>query len=162
MPDPSPERIAEVVAYDPQTGAITYRSGRGRGGSRTKDGYLQVRIGRRVFLAHRVAWVCAHGAWPTNQIDHRNGQRDDNRLSNLREATQAENNQNQTAHAGTASGEIGVTWHKRDRRWQAQIRIDGRLHYLGQYLNRDEAVLAYAKAKADLHPFQPSVRASVG
>lgn len=156
--DPAIERIREVLDYDPATGICAYRSGKGRGGARTKDGYIQVFIDRRPYMAHRVAWLLSTGSWPSEQIDHRNGIRNDNRLCNLREATNAENCQNKAGRRGTASRFIGVVWHKRDNRWLAQIRVDGKVRHLGSYLSEEAAAEAYAKAKSELHTFQPSLR----
>lgn len=152
------ERARELVTYDPVTGSFAYKSGKGTGGTVTKDGYLQIKLDGTVYRAHRIAWLLTFGDLPPSQIDHRNGDRLDNRIVNLRCATAAENAQNVAARRGTASRHPGVTWHARDRRWQAQIRVKGRLHFLGHFVSEDEAAEAYLHAKRRLHQFQPTLR----
>jgi hypothetical protein len=109
-------------------------------------------------LAHRVIWAMAHGRWPTDQIDHINGARDDNRLENLREATQDENQHNRALHRLNTSGYPGVSWDKAKRKWQANIRVGGRQVNLGRFPDRQSAARAYLAAKAVLHPTAPTVR----
>jgi hypothetical protein len=87
------------LSYDAKTGILQWRKGRRRtAGYVKKNGYREIELrfkGRSVYLlAHRVAWAIATGNWPKNQIDHRDGARDNNCLTNLREATAAENQQN--------------------------------------------------------------------
>ena len=60
------------------------------------EGYIQISINDKLYKGHRLAWFYVHGAWPKDQIDHVNGKRDDNRLENLRECTNAQNSQNKT------------------------------------------------------------------
>jgi len=155
----SADEVRALVDYDPQTGRFRYRSGRGKGGTRTKDGYIQLKLGPKLYFAHRVAWVYVHGYWPPEGMDHKSGDRADNRLANLRLANAAENAQNLAPQRGRSSQRSGVTWHKGDQRWQAQIRSDGRYLYLGSYSTEEAAAAAYAAAKARLHEFQPVQRA---
>jgi hypothetical protein len=103
------------------------------------DGYRVV--SPRSFKAHRIVWAMTYGYWPGHQIDHINGVRNDNRLCNLREATVAQNQQNQRASPRNASGYPGVSWHKRIGKWEAHITVDGRRHHLGLF---DTAREAYA------------------
>ena len=75
----------------------------------------------RRMLAHRVVWALATGAWPEVEIDHRNGIRDDNRLSNLREATRSQNKHNVGLSRRNTSGLRGVSWFRAGGRWRADI-----------------------------------------
>ena len=90
--------------------------------------------------AHRIVWAMTYGYWPGHQIDHINGVRNDNRLCNLREATVAQNPQNQRTSPRNASGYPGVSW-TTDGKWEAHITVDGRRHHLGLF---DTAREAYA------------------
>lgn len=93
-----------------------------------KNGYRVGSIFEIDAYAHRVAWALVHGAWPAGQIDHVNGDRADNRLSNLRIATQRQNNANARKRAGTTSRFKGVSWSKAVRKWGVQFRAeDGKL-----------------------------------
>lgn len=107
-------------------------------------------------MAHRLAWLLEHERWPVGEIDHIDGQRDHNAMHNLRECTHAQNMENWRRPKGR-SGRVGVSWHTRNQKWQASIRKDSKHHYLGTFDTVDEAALAYAAAKAQLHTFNPVV-----
>ena len=100
-------------------------------------------VGRRVFMHTLIT-----GYPLTDHINH-NGL--DNRRSNLRAATTAQNNHNQRPQIGTSSRFKGVTWHKQIKKWQAAIKIDGRCVYLGVFLSEEEAALAYNAAALDAY-----------
>lgn len=158
---PSAERVRELLSYDPETGSCVWRVSRngckvgGVAGSLRSDGYLNMRIDGRSYLAHRVAFLYIHGIWPTNQIDHIDRIKSNNRIDNLREATVSENGQNRhLAQSNNRScGLLGVTWHKGDSKWMAQLCVDGKRNYLGSFALPEEAHAAYLRAKNDLHPF---------
>lgn len=84
------------------------------------------------------------GDWPTDQIDHINGDKGDNRIANLREATNAENNRNTGAGQANTSGFKGVCWDKAKGKWRAQIEIDGRGAHLGYFTTPEAAYVASA------------------
>ncbi len=146
------ERLREVLAYDPDTGVFTWRVARGRqsagavAGSLNGSGYLLIRIDRRSYPAHRLAFVYMTGAWPENEIDHMNLDRADNRFENLREATHSQNMANGRRRSNNTSGLKGAHWRKRNRRWQAQIRVAGRKKHLGYFDTPEEANAAYREA----------------
>lgn len=110
--------------------------------------------------AHSVAWALMTGDQPP-EIDHRNGDRCDNRFSNLRAATGSENQQNKKPNRDTASGLLGVSWGHRHRKWRARIGIDGCYYHLGYFPAPELAYAAYLEAKSRLHPFQPVPRSNV-
>lgn len=152
------ERAKELVSYDPESGLFRYFSGRGHGGSPTKDGYRQIKLDQKKYFAHRLAWFMQTGSWPTNNIDHKNGDRADNRWINLREATVSENAQNLKIRTDGTSNYLGVSRARNGKKWLAQIRIKGACHRLGYFEKEEDAALAYIEAKARLHPFQPVLR----
>lgn len=93
-----------------------------------------------------------HGAWPVRRVDHRNQDKLDNRLSNLREATTVQNNQNiSSPNRGNVSGFRGVSPSR--ERWIAVIRADGKQRYLGIHDTPEAAFATYVAAKRELHPF---------
>lgn len=105
-------------------------------------------------MAHRLAWLYVHGRWPIADIDHINGIRDDNRFTNLREASRAENNQNiRSARSHAISGLLGAHWHRQSGLWYMRIKVDGKSFTKGMFATAEEAHAAYLKAKAEHHPF---------
>ena len=115
---------------------------------KTTFGYLYETVLGERLLAHRVAFALAYGRHPTDQIDHANGDRSDNRLSNLREVTNQQNAKNQRRRVTNVSGATGVFWHTHAGKWCAQIRSDGRLYSLGLYDELDAAIAARKAAEA--------------
>jgi hypothetical protein len=145
------ERLREVLDYDAETGVLTWRTARGSraptgkpAGSPNGQGYVVIKIDNRRFLAHRLAWALVHLEFPDRQVDHVNGTRDDNRLSNLRLATNAENQRNRR---GKASGLKGIT--ARRGGYQAQICINGQRIWLGDYPTSELAHAAYEQAAVE-------------
>lgn len=161
----SAARARELLHYEAETGIFTWAVNR-RGpakagdvaGTRMKNGYRKIGIDGREYLCHRLAWLVTSGSWPAHQIDHINGDPGDNRLENLRPATNAENHQNLGLRKTNTSGHVGVTWFADRGKWVAQIHVAGKHKCLGYFDDKLDASTAYRKAKAELHPFSPSVR----
>lgn len=162
VPALTPDRLREVLDYEPETGVFVWsqvapnnRMPRGStAGTIRKDGYRQIRVDGVAYPAIRLVWLYVHGVWPTVMIDHINGRHDDNRLVNLREATNSENQQNRREpQSNNASGFLGVHRHKEGGRWCAEIIIKGRHHHLGAFDTAEDASAAYVAAKRELHPF---------
>lgn len=132
-------RLKELLHYDPETGNLTWlvaRSGAGKvgsiAGSQHIAGYRAVYLEYKAYLAHRLAWFYVFQSWPTGQIDHINGVRSDNRLSNLRDVDAFVNQQNRrSATRGNLSGFLGVTWSPVDRKFRANISANGVAHSSG-------------------------------
>lgn len=155
--------LADLLEYRPETGQFVWvkprravRVGR-EAGSINSKGYRNLKVAGHLYSAHRLAWFYVHGVWP-EQIDHINGDKDDNRIANLRDCTQAENGQNLAINSRNKVGIPGVFFNNTRNRWQASIQVNGKPRYLGRYKTAEEAGVAYAQAKAKLHTFQPTVR----
>jgi hypothetical protein len=149
--------VRDALRYDPQTGIFVWAKYMNRcaragqvAGKRTQSGYWSIRMNRKSVMAHRLAWLHVHGSWPVGEIDHVNGQRMDNRISNLRDVGRAVNMQNRRAPStGTRSGVLGVTW--QNGKWAARITVNRRLIQLGRFDSVGEAESAYVAAKRALH-----------
>ena len=112
------------------------------------DGYKRVGIDKHYFMTHRVIFALHNGRWPSEQIDHIDGNRLNNEIINLREVTRRQNGQNRVEHR---NGKLpGTTWHKRDHHWMARIRIDSKSHFLGYFHTAGEAYRAYVRAGQEL------------
>lgn len=151
------QRLRELLHYDPDTGIFTrkiWRGGTSRVGSiaganHGETGYLQMSIDGRLHFAHRLAWLYVHGEHPKHNIDHINGDRKDNRISNLRDVPQSINLLNR--HRSWAStGVVGV--HKHRDGFTAKIQKDGKAIYLGRFMSIAEAKSAYDLAKVCITP----------
>lgn len=116
-------------------------------------GYLDGAINARGVLAHRVIWAMTYGYWPIG-IDHVNGDRRDNRIANLREATQAENMRNTKTRCDNKCGIAGVWQLRRSGMWRARIKRDGISVDLGTFPSKDLAAAARddAARKYGFHP----------
>lgn len=155
------DAVRERLAYDPLTGALTWKKCRdsGRIGKETKSldaaGYVQVNLRGTICKGHRLAWLIYYGELPDQPIDHINGVRNDNRISNLRCVTGTVNTQNKRLGSClNKTGFLGVHFAPRcspDKRYRAKIISDGRQVHLGGYPTPEEAHAAYVAAKRELH-----------
>lgn len=124
-----------------------------RAGTTTNTGYIMIRIKRRGYLAHRIAWAISTGKVPEQLIDHINGVRSDNRIGNLRLVTVSQNTQNQRAATSRnkTSRLLGVSYFKKANKFRATININGKNKHLGCFDTEDLAHEAYMKAKKVHH-----------
>lgn len=113
-------------------------------------GYLAVNIYKKCIAVHRLIWMMQHGEVPT-LIDHIDGNRQNNRIENLRLADKFNNAQNKKMHRNNTSGIKGVSWHKRTAKWKAQIVCQNRHYSLGLYKSIDEADEVVCLAREMLH-----------
>lgn len=159
------EWIKNVLEYSPETGHFTWKQRFGKRGvpgrkAGTIDfcGYVVITINGKRHKAHRLAWLVMTGCWPSVAIDHINGDRTDNRFSNLRQADWRENQQNRKVQRNNKSGFLGVSWDSHAGKWRASIAAGGKSVNLGGYDCPEKASAAYLQAKAELHPFNPVPR----
>ena len=151
--------IADLLDYFPETGELLWRNDRSqrakkgdRAGHRQKNGYHVVGIDGSNYKAHRIAWVLHYGFDTNMRIDHVNGDRSDNRIDNLRECTNQQNNNNRGPSAISKSGYRGVTrvtCHK--ELWQASVRVLGKQRYLGCFPSKELAAEFSQLAREMLH-----------
>ena len=148
------EKLRELLHYDPETGIFTRKVSTANrvkvgdvAGCLRGDGYLSIMLQRRLYQAHRLAWLHTYGEWPTGQIDHINRVRTDNRISNLRDVTHKQNHQNRSKPSSNTSGHPGVCWHKLNSRWVAQIKHNQKPIHLGYFSTIEEAVAARKAAE---------------
>lgn len=155
--------LQKLLHYDPNTGLFTWRQHRypifiGKiVGRKHVRGYLEVRIKKKYYLLHRLAWIYVNGREPET-IDHINGIKTDNRISNLRNCSQRENCQNLLPGKRNTSGYLGVHKDKKSGKFRAEIGVDNQNIYLGMFDTAEEASEAYLKAKAQYHTFNPILR----
>jgi len=154
------EYLKSILNYCPETGVFTRlvpvgcRAKVGDiAGSADKKGYRLIGISGKTYKAHRLAWLYMTGTLPSKQIDHIDGEKSNNRFSNLREATNAQNQSNRPVSQNSKSGYKGVylvKWN-RERPWMAQIKVMGKDTYLGVFKTKELAHAAYCKAAEKHH-----------
>lgn len=170
MRDVTVDEVRARLDYDPSTGIMVWRKRPGNdhqtnawnakfwgktAGSKAVNGYMEVgwvKDGARFrSFCHRLAWAHFHGAWPSKMIDHIDGDRSNNRIANLREATGSQNAWNTGARSWSKSGVKGVSWDKERGKWFASIFVNRKQIALGRYDNIDDAAVAYADAARRYH-----------
>ncbi len=149
--------IRKILAYNADTGVFTWAIKTGKkpmvgaiAGSTTANGYTRIRIYKKLYLAHRLAWLYVYGRTPKAEIDHVNQIKSDNRISNLREASSAQNKQNRKTQLGPSKYR-GVTWLVANQKWRASIGHNYKNVYIGLFDTAEEASAAYCARAAELH-----------
>lgn len=155
------DQLKAELSYDPETGVFArlFRSDYPKkwntryagkpAGALMKKGYRYIGIGDTFHYAHRLAWFWVHGEWPTEQIDHINRLKDDNRIANLRLANNSQNNTNRPATG--RSGIKGVHWYEPTQKWRARITLNRTEIYLGYFDTAEEAIKARNAAAVKYH-----------
>lgn len=139
--------IERGYTYNPETGFIYNPYGKIY--KRNVNGYIQLLFSNNEnkikLYAHQFAWYCQHKQC-VEQLDHINGIRNDNRIFNLRAVTQQQNQWNKI-------NSKGYCWHRKNNKYQSQIKLNNKLIYLGSFNTEEEARNAYLKAKEIYHKF---------
>lgn len=175
--DITPELCRQLLRYDPETGKLfwlprpssMYHDTPCLGGVRTaqwaadcwnakyagKEAFTALSQGYHIgtilglmMKAHRVAWAIVHGDWPSQHIDHINGERSDNRIGNLRDVPNIENHRNEGRSKNNKSGVNGVCWDKQTGKWRAQIKVNYQRICLGRHSRLADAIKARRDADA--------------
>lgn len=145
-------RVGELFAHDGSGNLVWLKKPRARSnrvkigalaGAIASNGYRYVGFDRQSFLAHRVVFALVYGRWPIGNVDHANGDALDNRPSNLRECTQAQNAANSCRPRNNTSGLKGVSFSKERGRFRASIKANGIARHIGWFFTADEAHRAY-------------------
>lgn len=140
------DRLKELLHYDRFTGLWTWLVDRGPvragdiAGTENEEGYIQIRIDRKLYMAHVLAWFYSFEQWPKNEVDHEDRTKNHNWLNNLRQATHVQNLGNSGMRPNNTSGFKGV--YRDGDRWRAEIA-----HIkLGRFDTPEEASAAYEEA----------------
>jgi hypothetical protein len=165
-PLPTLERLQELLSYDEHNGVLTWKmqpttsrsnicfnnkcGGKVAGTVGTK-GYIMIGIGKIYYLAHRIIWKMMTGVDPTDQVDHEDTNRSNNRWKNLREAANGPNIQNSKIRKDNKSGIKGVHWDEYHKAWKPTISVDGKQVQLGRYKKLEDAAKVRRDAAERLH-----------
>lgn len=156
----SPSFVKSLLRYEPATGFLYWKNSRGgklagsRAGTVNNFGYTFIRINKKSYMAADIVFLLCNGKWPSSILDHDDGNQANNRIWNLKEATQSKNIKNCKRHRDNTSGVTGVSWNKNAEKWMAYIFSEGKYFYLGLYKNISEAskVRKSWEIKLDFHP----------
>lgn len=148
------EALKVSLHYEPTSGIFTWlKTSRGGWVGKTagwvlNNGYRAIQLEGSTVLAHRLAWFYTHGRWPIGEVDHRNRNRDDNSLTNLRDVPKSTNQANVFVRSDSTTGHTGVNWNTQRGLWVVRIQREGRRYTLGYFSNLEKAV--EVRAAADL------------
>lgn len=147
-------QLREIVDYCAETGIFTSKIskknlslGKRMGSVCKQSGYVRIRINRRLYYAHRLAWLYVYGKYPDNHIDHKNHVRSANWIKNLRDVTSKENQKNQSKSRANTSGVPGVHKNKSTGRFLAFINKSGKKVWLGTFTELKDAARARRSAE---------------
>lgn len=162
---PEPNILRQLLRYNSSTGKFFWRKREGspqfsaryagkEALTSLRHGYMFGEIFNKPVAAHRVAFTIYYGRHPSGEVDHINGDRSDNRISNLREVTRTINARNMKKSAANKSGVTGVSFYKATGKWQSRIMSDGKYLHLGYFDRFDDAVSARKAAEQEIgyHP----------
>lgn len=152
------KEVLSLLDYNPTTGNLYWKVSKNnrikvgdKAGSLTEDGYWKVMIHRKKYYAHRLIWFMVHGCFPTGQIDHINGNRLDNRIENLRDSTNGQNQANKFKRPNCSSQYKGVSFNKQKGQWRSLISFENKRFFLGYFDSEKEAALMYNEAALKLY-----------
>lgn len=150
--------LKSIFSYDPEIGIFRWEIKPARNveigdiaGSKNKHGYILIKIKKKHYYAHRLAWLYVHGIFPENKIDHIDRDKANNKIQNLREVTAQQNAFNRNSNKNSTSKYIGVHWCSRNKRYVSKITCNGKIKCLGYFINETDAYSAYLIAKKQLH-----------
>jgi hypothetical protein len=148
------KEVRELFKYNKETGILKWRNrGKGRrktaiAGNINSKGYIVVCVKGKTYKAHGLIWLGMTGAFPTNQIDHINRIKTDNRWQNLRDISTSQNNRNKGLQKNNTSGVKGVCFNKKTNKWEVYIANNNKKRvYLGLYKNFNVAIQVRNKAE---------------
>ncbi len=145
--EPTLEQFREYLDYNPHTGLFTWIKSRSRVPAGTvvshidQYGYVRLCFNKKMYYAHRLAWLFCYETWPKNYIDHIDRDRSNNRIFNLRDVSRSINELNKTS-------EISIT--KAKNRWRARVCVTRKEIHLGYYSSKEEASAATKGLKEKL------------
>jgi len=151
------QELKELLDYNSETGVFTWKVSPARqvfsgdiAGTKRKDGYIQIKVKNKLILSHRLAWIYMYGYLP-KYIDHINGQRDDNRIINIREVSNQQNSLNSKISKNNTSGIKGVYWDKSRNKWTVRLSIDGKCKFFKRFDDIDLAKLVIEEVRNKYH-----------
>lgn len=149
----SQNELKQLLHYDPESGIFTWLMSNKKNaysgktaGTISISGYLVINIGNVQYFLHRLAILYVHGVGGSDQVDHINHVKTDNRIVNLRQVTRSENQRNLSLSKRNTTGEVGVYLDKKKLRYYSQIYACGKTIHLGYFSEKADAIKARKEA----------------
>lgn len=170
--DITAEYVRECLDYDPETGLATWKRrpvehfssnricnlwnskhSNKEAGTLKKTNYRQVTINHKRYTVHRLAWLIVYGEWPKNDIDHIDKDRRNNKITNLRDVTNSENQKNRSMNRNNTSGHTGIKLVPNGN-WVVVICVNGKNKTIGTFRDKEDAIQARKDAEIQygFHP----------
>jgi hypothetical protein len=154
------EELKRLLTYNHNSGEFNWKSRTdvskswnsryaGRSAGTECNGYVKISINKKIYYAHRLAYLFMEGVEPDGEIDHIDGDRKNNRYENLRLVTSMENKRNMSTPRNNSSGTMGVRYRKDKNKWLAYISINNKSVHLGYFTSRELACSARLKAEKE-------------
>lgn len=161
------EELKRLLTYDSSTGIFTNLVKRGRNGmspcgsisgsiftGATGKKYVHIVINKKIYKAHRLAWLYFYGSFPENEIDHIDGNGLNNKINNLRHVTRTDNCKNLRRSKNNTSGITGIGRHKMSGKWRVRIGVNNKLLEIGYFDSLFDAACVRKSAEIEygFHP----------
>jgi hypothetical protein len=147
------EYLKSILDYDLDTGIFTWKVNKSKTAKAgdvagwLDNGYRGIEINNKSYKAHRLAWLYVYGEMPKNLIDHVDGNRSNNKISNLREATYQTNSANYKTPKTNKSGVKNVSWYKNLNKWVVSISVEKTKKTIGYFDDLEFAELVAVEAR---------------
>lgn len=150
------DALKELYTYNSETGVFTNRSSGNTASSAVNaKGYKRIAIKGKRYTQHRLAWLYVYGIFPESQIDHRDRDKGNNAIDNLRDISNQMNHKNMPMQSNNTSGYTGVTFDKKQGKWCSQITVDGKCVHLGSSYTIEESIFLRKWAETE-YGFDPT------
>jgi hypothetical protein len=157
----SHQRAIELLEYNQESGKLFWKADRKghllkgkEAGSVNANGYIVIKVEQRHYPAHRLAWFIVHGIWPEQDVDHIDGKKTNNKLTNLRAVTRSVNLLNAVKEQGRSNTGIrNISFYKKKQKYYVRIQHEGKMLYSKTFSSLDAASKAAEKARSEHNPY---------
>ena len=120
-------------------------------GRTKKNGRVEIRVNKKLYAAHRLAWLYVYGEFPEHVVDHIDGNPNNNSIQNLRSVTRSQNLYNSKIPITNTSGVKGVHWSSRENKWRVKLHVNGKEKNFGYFDSLEVAKLIITEARDKFH-----------
>lgn len=136
------EELIKVLDYNTDTGIFTWKENRSQkavigscAGSANSSGHLQIGLGGKQYLAHRLAWFYCFKEWPIKDLDHIDRDKKNNSIYNLRELSRSDNTRNTNSRSSSGYKNVYIDKGK----FVGRVWLNNKWHSCGRFSTSEEA-----------------------